>query len=117
MNINEAIEEFEFFHEGDYITSNMKEAKDIVLKELKKKDKYKFYYEATEQQRRADIEVIDKLKGSCLRKNKIINLMEDYIEKAGTTDDFCISRYENVTTDCDKNCKLCIRKYFYERCK
>ena len=34
-----AIEEFNFFNEGDYITREMAEAKDVVLKELEKKDK------------------------------------------------------------------------------
>lgn len=32
--IKEAIEEFNFFNEGDYITRGMAEAKDIVLKKL-----------------------------------------------------------------------------------
>lgn len=31
MNIEEALEEFNFFNEGDYITKNMSIAKDIVL--------------------------------------------------------------------------------------
>lgn len=35
MNVDEAIEEFDFFNEGDYITRKMAEAKDVVLKELK----------------------------------------------------------------------------------
>ena len=34
MSNEEAIEEFNFFNEGDYITREMSEAKDIVLKEL-----------------------------------------------------------------------------------
>ena len=34
MKINEALEEFDFFNEGDYITRKMAEAKDIVLQEL-----------------------------------------------------------------------------------
>ena len=34
MSNDEAIEEFDFFNEGDYITREMSEAKDIVLKEL-----------------------------------------------------------------------------------
>ena len=34
MSDEEAIEEFNFFNEGDYITREMSEAKDIVLKEL-----------------------------------------------------------------------------------
>ena len=38
MTIEEAIEEFSFFYEGDYITRNMSEAKDIVLDELDSKD-------------------------------------------------------------------------------
>ena len=36
MNIEEALEEFNFFNEGDYITRNMSEAKDIVLLDYKK---------------------------------------------------------------------------------
>lgn len=31
MNIEEALEEFNFFNEGDYITRKMAEAKDIIL--------------------------------------------------------------------------------------
>lgn len=31
MNIKEALEEFNFFNEGDYITKNMSIAKDVVL--------------------------------------------------------------------------------------
>lgn len=38
MRLEEAIEEFSFFYEGDYITRGMSEAKDIVLDELEKKD-------------------------------------------------------------------------------
>ena len=34
MKINEALEEFDFFNEGDYITRKMAEAKDIDLQEL-----------------------------------------------------------------------------------
>ena len=34
MTLEEAIEEFDFFNEGDYITRKMEKAKDIVLKEL-----------------------------------------------------------------------------------
>ena len=34
MKIDEALEEFDFFNEGDYITRGMAEAKDIVLQEL-----------------------------------------------------------------------------------
>ena len=34
MSNEEAIEEFNFFNEGDYITREMSKAKDIVLKEL-----------------------------------------------------------------------------------
>ena len=115
MNINEAIEEFEFFHEGNYITSNMKEAKDIVLKELKKRDKYKFYYEATEQQRRADIEVIDKLKGSCLRKNKMIDLMLEELTACEIE-----MKCSECTHECEKDCDSlyqCNKEYFEERCK
>lgn len=35
MGIDKAIEEFDFFYEGDYITREMETAKDIVLQELK----------------------------------------------------------------------------------
>ena len=35
MEIDKAIEEFDFFYEGDYITREMETAKDIVLQELK----------------------------------------------------------------------------------
>lgn len=34
MSIDEAIEEFDFFNEGDYITREMETAKDRVLQEL-----------------------------------------------------------------------------------
>ena len=34
MSDEEAIEEFDFFNEGNYITREMSEAKDIVLKKL-----------------------------------------------------------------------------------
>ena len=34
MSNEEAIEEFDFFNEGDYITREMSKAKDIVLKKL-----------------------------------------------------------------------------------
>lgn len=39
MNIEEAIEEFSFFNEGDYITRNMEVAKDIVLTAYKQEKK------------------------------------------------------------------------------
>ena len=35
MDIKEAVEEFNFFNEGDYITRDMSIAKDMVLKTLK----------------------------------------------------------------------------------
>lgn len=35
MKIDEALEEFDFFNEGDYITRGMSIAKDVVLQELK----------------------------------------------------------------------------------
>lgn len=35
MSIDEAIEEFDFFNEGDYITREMSIAKDVVLKNLR----------------------------------------------------------------------------------
>lgn len=34
MKIDEALEEFDFFNEGDYITRGMSIAKDVVLQEL-----------------------------------------------------------------------------------
>ena len=34
MSIDEAIDEFDFFNEGDYITRRIATAKDIVLKKL-----------------------------------------------------------------------------------
>ena len=34
MSIDEALEEFDFFNEGDYITREMSIAKDVVLQEL-----------------------------------------------------------------------------------
>lgn len=34
MKIDEALEEFDFFNEGDYITREMSIAKDVVLQEL-----------------------------------------------------------------------------------
>jgi hypothetical protein len=34
MTLEEAIEEFDFFNEGDYITRGMSTAKDVVLQEL-----------------------------------------------------------------------------------
>lgn len=34
MEIDEALEEFDFFNEGDYITREMSIAKDVVLQEL-----------------------------------------------------------------------------------
>lgn len=63
----------------------------------------------------ADIEaVISELE----RRNKIIESMIKYIEKRGTTEDFCTVRYKKGTVNCDENCSLCIKKYFEERlCK
>lgn len=34
MKIDEALEEFDFFNEGDYITREMSIAKDVILQEL-----------------------------------------------------------------------------------
>lgn len=39
MNIEEALEEFNFFNEGDYITREMSIAKDIVLTSYEKLEK------------------------------------------------------------------------------
>ena len=41
------------------------------------------------------------------KKNKIIDLMADYIGKEDITEIFCDGKIE-----CDENCKTCVKQYF-----
>lgn len=46
----------------------------------------------------------------------MVNLMAEYIGKEDTSEEFCNSRYEDLSEGCDEDCGLCVRKYFEERC-
>jgi len=46
MNIKEALEEFNFFNEGDYITKNMSIAKDVVLTAYEKEKETSQYIQS-----------------------------------------------------------------------
>jgi len=65
MNIEEAIEEFSFFNEGDYITRKMSEAKDIVLTAYEKEKEKK---EELIKERAKEIIYVDR---NFIRKDKI----------------------------------------------
>ena len=115
MNIEKDIELLKDFHGGDEKAEQFEIAINNVIaayKKLKLQD-----IPLLEGELKVCKGIIEEVKLDLNKKDKIINLMEDYIEKAGTTDDFCQARYNKVTYDCDRNCKLCIRKYFRERCK
>lgn len=89
MKIDEALEEFDFFNEGDYITRGMFIAKDVVLQEL--------------ENTRADLyeanNTINDLLDIVKQKDKII----DEILKTWKQDD--VRSIEEL------------KKYFEERCK
>lgn len=95
MKIDEAIDEFDFFNEGDYITREMSIAKDIVLKNLK--DTQSDLYEANK--RIADLLLI------LGDRDRIIDEMAKYI------DDFqmeCNKYYkdkEDVIKTFEKRCE------------
>ncbi len=62
----------------------------------------------------ADIQaVIKELK----KANKIIDSMKDYLAKEDVSEEFCYTRFKDLSVECDDNCKLCIKEYFEERCK
>lgn len=93
MKIDKAIEEFDFFYEGDYITREMETAKDIVLQELE--NTQADLYEANN--RIVDLmNIIDE-------RDKIIDLMVEHI-------------YTGCDFDNNIKTKEQIRKYFEKRC-
>ena len=97
MSNEEAIEEFNFFNEGDYITREMSEAKDIVLKELQ--DVKSDLYETNK--RIADLLLI------LGDRDRIIDLMAEDIIKYETELGY-EGNYKNEEE---------VIKYFEERCK
>ena len=109
MEIDKAIDEFDFFNEGDYITREMSIAKDIILKNLK--DTQSDLYEANKR--------ISDLLDIVKYKDKIIDDMaENYNLNVGTDVlDICAKcKYNNE--DCHGDyCKDALIKYFEERCK
>lgn len=98
MSNEEAIEEFNFFNEGDYITREMSKAKDIVLKKLQETESD--LYEANK--RIADLLLI------LGDRDRIIDLMANEILEQDILNQEDINHYDN---------KHEVIKYFEERCK
>jgi hypothetical protein len=82
MNIKEALEEFNFFNEGDYITKNMSIAKDVVLtayeKEKEKNKELSNSYdilakECNEENRRCMLLAVENQ--DLKEKNKKLNIL------------------------------------------
>ncbi len=73
MNIEEALEEFNFFNEGDYITRNMSIAKDIVLTAYEK-----------EKEKNKDLEKMLKLKSHKRRYNTMNYIKKNKLNKFDT---------------------------------
>ena len=96
MSNEEAIEEFNFFNEGDYITREMSKAKDIVLKKLQETESD--LYEANK--RIADLLLI------LGDRDRIIDLMAEDIIKYETELGY-EGNYKNEEE---------VIKYFKERC-
>ena len=94
METNKAMEEFDFFNEGDYITREMSIAKDIILKNLK--DTQSDLYEANNR--------IKDLLDVAKEKDRIIDLMIEHI-------------YTGCDFDNNIKTKEQIIKYFEKRCK
>ena len=94
METNKAMEEFDFFNEGDYITREMSIAKDIILKNLK--DTQSDLYEANNRIK----DLLDVTK----EKDRIIDLMIEHI-------------YTGCDFDNNIKTKEQIIKYFEKRCK
>ena len=46
----------------------------------------------------------------------MVNLMAEYIGKEDTSEEFCYTRFKDLSVGCDENCELCVIKYFEERC-
>ena len=101
MSIDEAIDEFDFFNEGDYITKEMATSKDIVLKELQ--DAKADLYEAnnrindlldTIRLKDEQIEYIENEYGRTIeQKDKIIDLMARAIDNYDSQLEIC--QYKN----------------------
>ena len=121
MTLEEAIEEFDFFNEGDYITRKMEKAKDIVLKELQEVKSE--LYEAnnrindlldTIKLKEEQAEYIENEYGRTIeQKDKIIDDMairifdlQEWIKKQ--VDYTCFTQYKTVED---------IKRIFEERCK
>lgn len=80
MKNEEAIENFSFFYEGDYITREMEESKDIVLNIIKKQkaeiEKLNFYLSALEQEHNYDVKMIDEVKGEAVKLYKELETLK-----------------------------------------
>ncbi len=84
MSNEEAIEEFDFFNEGDYITREMSEAKDIVLKKLQETESD--LYEANK--RIADLLLI------LGDRDRIINKMAEDLKTPVNSKEWIIEYYK-----------------------
>ena len=107
MKIDEALEEFDFFNEGDYITREMSIAKDVVLQELEntKADLYE-----------ANNRIVDLLLVLGDRDRMIDAMIEEYEYNARINlKSFCED--ETRKDKCIQDCRICVKKYFEKRCK
>lgn len=89
MSNEEAIEEFNFFNEGDYITREMSKAKDIVLKELQevKSDLYE-----------ANNRIVD-LMNIIDERDEIIDLMANDLKTPVNSKEWIIEYYKKRCED------------------
>ena len=94
MNIEEALEEFNFFNEGDYITRKMAEAKDIILTAYEKeKEKNK---ELTDKLKDCDLHYSKLYKfhhNNCVTKDRINQIIDELIKLYFEEDSYCFSGF------------------------
>lgn len=72
-----AIESFGFFNEGDYITREMAESKDIVLRLIQKQQAE---INAVQMEHNHDVKMIDEVKGEAVRLYKEIDKLKRQIQ-------------------------------------
>lgn len=89
MSNEEAIEEFNFFNEGDYVTKEMSKAKDIVLKKLQETESD--LYEANK--RIADLLLI------LGDRDRIINKMAEDLKTPINSKEWIIEYYKKRCED------------------
>lgn len=88
--IGKAKDDFSFFNEGDYITREMAESKDVILNYIKQIETENF---ALQKVHKYDVAMIDTLKGKSVELYNIIDELEAESEILKGEIDYYKARY------------------------